>query len=284
MGIFKGGNMNKIIQKNEEEIFQVLSNSLYVGAQSESIRMVLNYCKAAGLDPMLKPVHIVPMYCSTGQKTKDGRDIKTTRDVIMPGIGLYRMQASRTEQLAGVSEPEYGAVITEKLGSVEVTYPEWCKITVRRITKTGYVAEFTAKEFWKENYATKSRDDKAPNAMWQKRPYGQLSKCAESQALRKAFHELGAQPTAEEMEGKEIDITPSNIDHITSGNVVEIEYISADQATVIRDLCKESKSKEEAFCSFLAVESIEKIPADMYKSATEKLDAKIAKLAAQSEK
>lgn len=201
--------MNKSEQVSEGEIFQVLSNSLYVGAQAESIGMVLNYCKAAGLDPMLKPVHIVPLYCSTGQKTKDGKDIKTMRDVIMPGIGLYRIQASRTGQLAGVSEPEYGAVITEKLGSIDVTYPEWCKITVRRITKTGYVAEFTAKEFWKENYATKSRDDKAPNAMWLKRPYGQLSKCAEAQALRKAFHELGAQPTAEEMEGKEIDITPT---------------------------------------------------------------------------
>lgn len=212
--------MSQGIQKNEEEIFQVLSNSLYVGAQTESIRMVLNYCKAAGLDPMLKPVHIVPMYCSTGQKSRDGKDIKAMRDVIMPGIGLYRIQASRTEQLAGVSAPEYGAIITEKIGSIDVTYPEWCKITVRRITKTGYVAEFTAKEFWKENYATKSRDDKAPNAMWLKRPYGQISKCAEAQALRKAFHELGAQPTAEEMEGKEIDITPTT-DALQMGEQIE---------------------------------------------------------------
>ena len=157
----------------EDEVLKVLSNSLYVGAQLESIKMVISYCKASGLDPLLKPVHIVPMYCSTGQKTKDGKDIKAMRDVIMPGIGLYRIQASRTEQLAGVSEPEYGDNITEKLGSVEVTYPEWCKVTVRRITKTGYIAEFTAKEFWKENYATKSRDDKSPNAMWLKRPHGQ---------------------------------------------------------------------------------------------------------------
>lgn len=266
----------------EEEVLKVLSNSLYVGAQPESIKMVISYCKASGLDPMLKPVHIVPMYCSTGQKTRDGKDIKAMRDVIMPGIGLYRIQASRTEQLAGVSEPEYGDNITEKLGSVEVTYPEWCKVTVRRITKTGYIAEFTAKEFWKENYATKSRDDKSPNAMWLKRPHGQISKCAEAQALRKAFHELGSQPTADEMEGKEIDITNINDDFTADNDMVAVEYISEEQATKLRDLCKESRSKEEDFCAFLVVESIEKIPADMYETTSGKLNDKIAKLASRA--
>lgn len=272
------------LQMNEEELFKVLSNSLYVGAQTESIKMVLSYCNAAGLDPMLKPVHIVPMYCATGKKDNGGRDIKAMRDVVMPGIGLYRTQAARSGEFAGTSEPEFGNDITETLDGVNITYPAWCKVTVKRLMSNGAIAEFTAKEFWKENYATKSKDSKAPNAMWLKRPYAQINKCAESQALRKAFPEIGSQPTAEEMEGKEIDITAANIDHITADSNVEVEYISADQATVIRDLCVESKSKEEAFCSFLAVESIEKIPADMYKTATEKLDAKIAKLAAQSEK
>jgi hypothetical protein len=41
--------------------------------------------------------------------------------------------------------------------------------------------------------------------MWKRRPYAQLAKCAEAQALRKAFPEIGAQPTADEMEGKEFE-------------------------------------------------------------------------------
>ena len=196
------------LQMNEEEIFKVLSNSLYVGAQPESIKMVLSYCAAAKLDPMLKPVHIVRMYCATGQKDANGYDIKAMRDVVMPGIGLYRIQASRSGEFAGTSEPEFGNDITETLDGIEITYPNWCKVTVKRLMANGIIAEFTAKEFWKENYATKVKDSKSPNTMWLKRPYAQVAKCAEAQALRKAFPEIGSQPTADEMEGKEIDITP----------------------------------------------------------------------------
>jgi len=192
---------------SEDELFNVLSSSLYVGAQEESIKLVLGYCQAAGLDPMQKPVHIVPMYCATGKKDANGYDVKAMRDVVMPGIGLYRIQAARTGNYAGATEPEYGDDVTEMLDNVKVTYPKWCKVTVKRQLANGDIAEFTSIEFWKENYATKSKST-APNAMWLKRPYGQIAKCAEAQALRKAFPEIGSQPTADEMEGKELDVTP----------------------------------------------------------------------------
>jgi len=187
---------------SNQELTEVLRSSLYPGASDSSIAMVISYCKAAGLDPMQKPVHIVPM-----------RDSKTkqNRDVIMPGIGLYRIQAARTQQYAGVSEPEYGPDTTVTLDGVEVTFPAWCKIVVRRLLPNGVIAEFAAVERWMENYANAGYDKErgvvsdAPNSMWKKRPYGQLAKCAEAQALRKAFPEIGAQPTAEEMEGKPLE-------------------------------------------------------------------------------
>ena len=181
----------------EKDLIETLGNSLYPGADHNSIRMVISYCKASELDPMQKPVHIVPIWDS-----KLGR----MRDVVMPGIGLYRTQAARSGQYAGVSEPEFGPDVTENIGGTSITFPSWCKVAVKRALPNGQIVEFFATERWKENYAAKGGKEKsiAPNAMCTKRPYGQLAKCAEAQALRKAFPEFGSQPTAEEMEGKEV--------------------------------------------------------------------------------
>ena len=192
--------MNAIVEQRlaEGDLLQVLQSSLYPGAALDSIRLVLGYCKAAGLDPMLKPVHIVPMW---------DRETQRMRDVIMPGVQLYRIQAARSGQFAGVGEPEFGPDVTTTLGGQTISYPEWCRVVVKRQLASGHVADFTAREYWLENYAPKGGKDKsvAPNAMWTKRPRGQLAKCATAQALRAAFPEIAAAYTREELEGKTLN-------------------------------------------------------------------------------
>ena len=190
-------------QQSESELIAVLQTSLYPGASTGSVKMVLGYCKAAGLDPMQKPVHIVPIW-----DKKSG----TMIDVVMPGVGLYRTQAARSGVFAGISEPEFGPDVTENLGGVEITYPLWCRVIAKREIPSGKVVDFAAVERWKENYAIRGGKEKsiAPNSMWLKRPYAQLAKCAQAQSLRLAFPEVGSAPTADEMEGKgmEIEINP----------------------------------------------------------------------------
>lgn len=191
-----------IAKMDEGAIIKVLGDSLYPGAKVESIQMVLSYCRAAGLDPMLKPVHIVPM---SVKKPGGGQFETVWRDVIMPGIGHYRTQASRSGQYVGKSKPTYGEDVTKRVGNTEITFPKDCTITVYRMVG-GVKCEFTATELWLENYATAGKDKLDPNAMWKKRPYGQLAKVAEAQALRMGFPELlGGSNTAEEMEGKAIE-------------------------------------------------------------------------------
>ena len=195
-----------ITAEQADAIRTALKTSLYPGASDDSVEMVLAYCRAGGLDPMTKPVHIVPMWVP--EKKEGGRVVRPggMRDVVMPGIELYRTKAHRTGEYAGQDEAEFGPVVDGVLGSARVSYPEWCRVTVYRLTG-GQRVPYSAKVYWLESYATAGRDTDAPNAMWKKRPFGQLEKCAEALALRKAFPEaVGAQPTAEEMEGKSLVI------------------------------------------------------------------------------
>jgi phage recombination protein Bet len=194
-------------QQDAGSLVAVMQNSLYPGASKGSVELVLDYCRAAKLDPLQKPVHIVPMW---------DRASNSMRDVIMPGVGLYRTQAARSGQLAGISEPEFGPMVEFDLDRTKINVPEWCRVVVKRQMANGAIAEFAAVEYWIENYAVKGGKEKsiAPNTMWQKRPRGQIAKCAQAQALRIAFPEMtGSAPTADEMEGKtfdigEVDITP----------------------------------------------------------------------------
>ena len=217
---------NQVATLESSEMIAILESSLYPGASHESIKMVMGYCQAAGLDPMQKPVHIVPMWDS-----KQGR----MRDVVMPGINLYRIQASRSGECAGVSEPKFGEDVQGTIGGQSITYPRWCKVTVKRLMPNGLVVDFTAKELWIENYAVKGGKEKstAPNAMWTKRPYGQIAKCAEAQAFRKAFPELASAYTAEEMEGKDISFNDTKPDN--NGNNAELEAFENEHLQNMRD-------------------------------------------------
>jgi phage recombination protein Bet len=217
--------------QTEENTFRVLQETLYPGSTDQEVAMILGYCKARRIDPILKPVHLVPMSVKTDKKDKDGKFIYERKNVIMPGIALYRIDASRSGQYAGMSEPEFGEEVTKEFGDKvrrKITFPKWCKITVKKILADGSIAEFTAKEFWLENYASKSKFDDAPNDIWEKRSYGQLAKCTEAQALRKAFPDVvGSEYTKEEMEGKNYhhDDKPAS-----KGKTYEAEKMEAQSA------------------------------------------------------
>jgi phage recombination protein Bet len=225
-----------------------MKTSLYPGADDKSVDMILAYCTARGLDVMTKPVHLVPMWIP--ERKRDGKVISPAgmRDVVMPGIGTYRIDAHRTGEYAGQDECEFGPPVTRTFtdGSkrVEVTFPEWARVTVYRMMRDVRVA-YSAKVYWLETYSTAGRDTDAPNAMWKKRPFGQLEKCAEALALRKGFPEaVGNEPTAEEMEGKAfIDGEAHRVDSTgTAGSGL----VAMPQAKVKTDAPKGDAPKADA--------------------------------------
>jgi phage recombination protein Bet len=241
------------LQMAESELIAVLQNSIYPGASEPSCKLVIGYCRSMHLDPMTKPVHIVPMRVKVKETLPNGKvkQGSVQRDVIMPGIELYRIKAARTGEYVGMDEAQWGPNVDEELGGefkeewddsaqcyvksnktwdkVKVRYPEWCQITVYRLVAGEPRRFFSGRVYWKESYATAANGTSLPNAMWMKRAFGQLEKCAEALALRRGFPEIGAQPTIEEMEGKTID-AGATIDGATGAVVPTIPGPQAKSA------------------------------------------------------
>ena len=197
----------RIATISENELIATLQQSLYPGASEHAIKLVLTACAATGLDVMTKPYEIVPM----STKYPDGKWYNI--EVLMPSISNYRVRAERSGRYGGMTEPEFGPI--ETLEADGTIYPEWCRITVfKYVDGEEEPLEVTITERWLETYATAGRDSKKANAMWAKRPYGQLAKCTEAQCLRRAFPEfVGGAPTFEEMAGKPLN--PQDAEAVT---------------------------------------------------------------------
>lgn len=184
--------------------WRVLTDAVFPAAESpESVIMALAYCQARKLDIFKKPVQIVPIW-----DKKAGRMV----DTVWPGIAELRTTAMRTGSFAGFDETAFGPVLEMEINGLTISYPEWAQCTVYRLVGGARVPFVGPKVYWIETYATVKKDSKAPNAMWAKRPRGQLEKCAEAAALRRAFpEELGNEYAAEEVEGQNFavrDVTP----------------------------------------------------------------------------
>lgn len=183
----------------DEIMWPALIDAVFPLATSvDSVALALSYCKARRLDPFKKVVHIVPVYSS-----KAGRMVET----IWPGIAEVRITATRTGQYAGKDETTYGPDMKAKVGTLELTFPQWAQVTVYRTNAAGEKMRFVGERvYWLETYARKRNDDPTPNSMWAGRPHGQLAKCAEAEALREAFpEEAGGMETADEARHDSID-------------------------------------------------------------------------------
>ena len=257
-------------------VWTTLQNSVFPGAKDESILLAVDYCKARKLDILKKPCHIVPMSV-TDAKTGN----KNWRDVIMPGIYEQRITAFRTGQMAGQDEPVFGDTVTFR----GIEAPEWCRVTVYRFINNERCA-FSHTEYFSEACAT-TKEGK-PNSMWSKRPRGQLAKCAEAGALRKAFpDELGGVITADEV--NEDPINQHSTTTPDSGTTVidtqSVELITPEQIKEIENLIEVTDSNLMGLLAAAGnVPSIEKITKSNAEHAINRLLSKLNEQQAKDER
>ncbi|MBN9497824.1 MAG: phage recombination protein Bet [Alphaproteobacteria bacterium] len=178
--------------------WKALVEAVFPAAKTpDSVVLALSYCKARRLDPFKRVVHIVPIWDSESSSMKE---------TVWPGIAEHRTTAFRTKAYAGADAATFGETIERtfegktKKGEVKATvrFPEWCQLTVYRLIDGQRVPVPGPRVYWLETYSRMGRTE-VPNDMWQKRPNGQIEKCAEAAALRRAFpEELGDEAVVEE--------------------------------------------------------------------------------------
>ena len=157
-----------------------------LGANTQAdVEVFFHQAKRSGLDPFRREIYMIT------RKTKNG-----PKATIQTGIdGFYKIADRVTRATGGT----WGIPETLWCGPngqwrdvwLEETPPAAAKVTVER-NGSRFTTVATSAEY------------NAGSPMWQKMPARMIAKCAEAQALRKAFPEIGSQPTAEEMEGKSV--------------------------------------------------------------------------------
>src|SRR3990167_3864725 len=173
---------------------ELIKRTVARGASDDELRLFVQVCKGANLNPFLRQVHLVPRWDS-----KLGQEVRA----IQVGIDGFRAVAESSGAYAGNDDPifegEHEIPFTKyenkKPVDTKLTVPGKATVTVYKMLE-GQRYPFAATARWEEYY---------PGAkmgfQWHIRPYLMLGKCAEALALRKAFpKQLSGMYAQEEMD------------------------------------------------------------------------------------
>ena len=164
------------------EGFQLLADTIMPGATEAELKFFGEVVNRTGYDPFRREIWAVK------RKVKDGNNW-VERWTFQVGIDGYRRKAAETGLYAGCDVDTFPE---------DSKTPKTATATVWRLVG-GQRVPFVAKARWEE-YCQRNRDG-AAMGLWVTMPHGQLGKCAEALALRRAFPEmLGGTYVESEME------------------------------------------------------------------------------------
>lgn len=166
-----------------------------VPAPRPVIAKFLHTCSRTGLDPLARQIYCIGRFGSDGLEWS-----------IQTAIDGFRVIAERSKQYAGQDEPEW---LTAEHGwvpafvkSLHGDHPLAARVKVYR---HDWDRPMVGIATWDE-YAQTKRNGQL-TSMWEQRGAGQLAKCAEALALRKAFpQDLSGIYTDDEMDSQTVDV------------------------------------------------------------------------------
>jgi phage recombination protein Bet len=229
---------------NNKQI-EILKNSICRGVSNEEFEIFIMACVKTQLDPFMRQIYAVKRKA----KKADGSWGETM--TIQTGIDGYRLIAERTGCYAPGPEPTYVHDSVGALQSATAYIKKQTKDgTWHTVSSSAYIDEYC------QTFTDKATGEKRAMGMWSNMPRTMLAKCAEAQALRKAFPaEMSGVYTKEEMEQVEIEnVTPK---------------ISLEQASEIEMILSECDDKYRAWVyDYLKkqykVENISNLPLEIF--------------------
>jgi len=198
-----------LVSFNDSQV-NLIRDTICKGASDDEFKLFLHVCQKSGLDPMLKQIYSI--------KRGNTRTIQTSID------GL-RLIAERTGRYSPGRESTF-------------THNE----NGRLVSATAYVKKMTPDGTWHETATTVFLNEYTQNqGLWSKMPSVMLSKCAESNALRRAFpaEMCGLYSDDEMSQADAVEVKPA-----AQISPVVIETLTTEQIKIIDDLLSSQELKD----------------------------------------
>jgi phage recombination protein Bet len=171
--------------------YDLLRTQIAPGCTDEELALFMYVAKARGLDPFLRQI-----YALKREQWDPQQRARVSKMTIQTGIDGFRLIAARTKEHDGTDAVKWTTDADAVDDTLNPAGLVCASVTVYRRGKP-----YPGEAWWEEYAQVIGKEgEKRLGPMWLKMPRGQLEKCAEAKALRRAFpEELGSLYVAEEM-------------------------------------------------------------------------------------